>query len=422
MSTAGPRLSIPTTWQRDVLDLVRAHNVFTVYGALDRDPVGGGKPGDYLPRVSREQLARHVADVKRAGSSFTYVLNSSCLGNREFSSTGHADIVRFLGFLSEIGVDYVTVALPQLIEMVRRHAPGLKVRVSTIAFVDSPQRARFFEELGAHEITLDFNINRDFRRLRAIRKAVSLELALIVNDFCLLRCPWVSFHYNAIGHAGDDPRGVPFVDNYSLSCKSRQLERPVEMLRAPWIRPEDVARYERIGIDNFKIAGRGKPASYIHRVVGAYGARRWDGNLLDLLEAVIERNDDTSIRALDEMLRRAPRLTSLALRVGGALLSRLDKDGTGKRVAYLGGLSPEVARRLIAAFHAMGAAMGRVFIDNRQLDGFLDRFEKASCADCEGCSWCDEWAEKAIRTDPARSAEAVKRAAEALQWLIERGS
>ena len=24
------------------------------------------------------------------------------------------------------------------------------------------------------------------------------------------------------------------------------------MLRAPWIRPEDVSRYERIGIDNFR--------------------------------------------------------------------------------------------------------------------------------------------------------------------------
>ena len=41
-------------------------------------------------------------------------------------------------------------------------------------------------------------------------------------------------------------------------------------------------------------------------------------------------------------------------------------------------------------------------IDNRALDGFMDRFKEKGCqdVDCESCRYCHEWAEKAVRIDP----------------------
>ena len=83
-----------------------------------------------------------------------------------------------------------------------------------------------------------------------------------------------------------------------------------------------------------------------------------DGDLLELLDAIEGRSDDSTVRALDRLLHRAPRLTSLALRMGGRLLSRFDNDGLASASPYLGGLSPEYARRFAAALHAMAEAMG----------------------------------------------------------------
>ena len=358
------KFSIPTTWDDRMADLVRTRPVYTVYGALDRDPVGGGNPVTRLPRASRERLAGHVATVRAAGVPFSYLLNGPCFGNREYTRDGIRAIVEFLGLLTDIGVECVTVSVPQVMQLVRQHAPSLRVRVSAIAFVDSVHKARFYDELGVSEITLDFNINREFDRLRAIRRAVRCDLALIVNDFCLLRCPWAYYHYNTLGHAPhSDGRGLP-LDTCSLSCKLRLLERPVEMLRVPFIRPEDLERYESLGIHHFKIAGRGKETVFVERVLDAYTGRCHDGNLLDLFEGVKQTTND----------------------------------------------------ELVDAFGALTLAMEGVWIDNRTLDGFLDRFEEIPCLDCDECKYCDAWAKKVVRTEPDRTA----RAAAAVEKVLDR--
>ncbi|OHB74978.1 MAG: hypothetical protein A2W31_11940 [Planctomycetes bacterium RBG_16_64_10] len=47
-----------------------------------------------------------------------------------------------------------------------------------------------------------------------------------------------------------------------------------------------------------------------------------------------------------------------------------------------------------------------VYIDNRALDRFIDRFREVGCRDtnCDVCQWCHRFAAKAIRMDPQRRA------------------
>jgi collagenase-like PrtC family protease len=78
--------------------------------------------------------------------------------------------------------------------------------------VDTPRRARFWEELGADVIVLEsFSINRNFRRLAAIRQSVHCELQLIANHVCLLNCPLQTYHQNGFAHASDDTSTL-FID------------------------------------------------------------------------------------------------------------------------------------------------------------------------------------------------------------------
>jgi hypothetical protein len=43
-----------------------------------------------------------------------------------------------------------------------------------------------------------------------------------------------------------------------------------------------------------------------------------------------------------------------------------------------------------------------VQVDNRALDGFMDRFHERGCSDldCEECRYCHAFADKAVRIDP----------------------
>ncbi len=396
---------IPTNWDRRIVDLVHEYPVETVYGALDRDPIGGLKASVALPRVSRDGLEEHVSVIRDAGATFTYLINTSCLGNREYTPGGFSRIQDFLRYLVDIGVDQVVVGIPYLLELVRANAPELKVRVSTIAMVDSVQKARFWEDLGAHEILLDQHVNRRFDRIAAIRRAVDCELSVMVNDFCLLQCPMTQYHSNALGHTShlDD---TPMVDTSALTCKTQMLRRPVDMIRAPWIRPEDLGRYEELGIDGFKLAGRTQTTEVIAFQVAAYAARRFDGNLLDLLEIVRLKADEDQQRLLDRLLDRAPRITQLAMKAGAAVLARARVSNRANQLRYAAGQPAERARRSIAAFHALGEAYANVHIDNRALDGFLDGFENLGCESCDECTYCQRFTDEALTTDDDRISHA----------------
>ena len=53
---------------------------------------------------------------------------------------------------------------------------------------------------------------------------------------------------------------------------------------ADWIRPEDLVHYEALGYDSFKLAGRNLPTEVLITRLKAYAGRRYDGNLLDLVQ------------------------------------------------------------------------------------------------------------------------------------------
>jgi collagenase-like PrtC family protease len=116
--------------------------------------------------------------------------------------------------------------------------------------------------------------------------------------------------------------------------------RPADLIKAPWIRPEDLSRYEDVGIQHFKIAGREQETPWILRAVAAYSARSYQGDLNDLVPG---------FDALDPF-------GQFPLRVKNALL-----------------------------------------------EGFIEFFDKKDCRlGCGGCTYCDEWAQRAISAEGDR--------------------
>lgn len=370
------KLSVPTNWDIGLIEKIKTDNVDEIYAKLAKDAIGGGRVSFILPQISKKKAADYIKLAHKHGLKFNYLLNSTCLGNIEWSRSGQRDIRKLLDWLCAARVDALTVSMPYLLQLIKKRYPHFKVYISTQAGVSSLKEARYWQDLGADRITLSVHkANRDFKLLKIIRKHLKCEIQLIANLHCLKNCPFWLYHGTSSSHDSQTGAfGNRFIIDYSfIMCSYIRLKDPAEFIRSGWIRPEDTHFYEEAGIDRFKLVNRTMPTYAITRVVDAYVNRRYDGNLLDLFSDP----GRTFIMHRPNLLYKI----RYFLHPFAVNLFRLIK-----------------AKQLIR--------QPDIYINNRSLDGFLEYFLKEdSCGiqPCSVCKHCEDTARKAIRT-PDRSA------------------
>ncbi|BDH79392.1 MAG TPA: U32 family peptidase [Methanothermobacter sp.] len=264
-------------------------SIHEVYMAGPSEYMGSGRATLHSPLL--EDIGRQASYAHRHNIKFKLILNSSCLAGQHLTSNGYNIFRKYLEELETLNVDTVIVSDPYLVEMISKELQDLKVGVSCIAHVDSPQRAKFFEELGADEITVDTNINRHFNLLEAIREATTCELKVIANEACLYKCPFRYSHFNLFSHITASPQIAIMGDYYFEKCISLRVRDPTLIIRSPWIRPEDIHEYEKIGIDIIKISGRANTTHWIINTMKSYLKGHHKGNLLELLDCPNELRD-----------------------------------------------------------------------------------------------------------------------------------
>jgi hypothetical protein len=138
-------------------------------------------------------------------------------------------------------------------------------------------------------ITLDRSLNRNLSKLAEIARwcregMPDLKLEVVGNEGCLPYCPYRSSHdaYIALDNCTEDSSSAEI--NQTLGCTQLLKKQPYRILQSPFIRPEDVDSY-LYDIDIIKISGRNLDSAALRRIISAYIARTWKGNLLDLLDS-----------------------------------------------------------------------------------------------------------------------------------------
>jgi collagenase-like PrtC family protease len=386
----------------------KEHLVTSVYGKLADDVLGGGRASMFVPKVSMNRLRDYVALCHNNGIKFNYLLNPTCLGNREVNPQTNRKLISLFHQLMEIGVDAVTVTSPYLCQVIKKQFPGFRVSIGLYAYISDLQQARYWRELGADEITLQHSLNRNLGLLEALLRStrnLNLGVRLIANHVCLHECPFRFNHSMGMGHASQKghPSNGKYIDYNLLTCNYQRLRNPVKFISSDWIRPEDLGAYDALcrktGNYNLsiKLTDRTKTTAFLTRVLKAYIDRSYDGNLTELLNCVTRGNTSTVTGAAN----KTPANVAVVA------------EGTSKRV----GLSnEEQARRFSRAF-----LMPDIYIDNKKLDGFLEglvrhcEYDKKACSDIgwtdssksgsqkdnQMCSYCRMWAERAISFDEA---------------------
>ena len=363
------KLRVSTNWDNALMEEFQGTCVEEVYGKLPSDVIGGVRPAFLLPQINKKEAAVHVRYAQGKGIRFNYLINTMCLNNVHYSRDGYREIVKLLEWIGEIGVDVVTVGFPYMIRLVQEVLPGMKIKASSVCRINSVPKARQYEDFGVDEIIIDENINRDFDTLTAIRKALDCELELIANPCCLHDCPHQLEHVAHDGHASQDHS----MNNYCYlqfpyyNCTMKKFTDPVEIIKARWIRPEDLKVYEAIGYHKFKIVERFKRTDVLASTVSAYEERRFDGNLIDILTLT---NPDVYLKPDMEYFNK-PEHVNVPM------------------ITQVGGLMDFAFRDFI-------------YIDNRKLDGFVEFFQKnGTCRnkDCSQCGYCRKVFEKSARFD-----------------------
>lgn len=391
------RLLVASNWDPALVEpLSKLGTVNEVFGVLPATTVGSGRPGSTVSKMTPEQAEEYIRLAHSGGLKFDYLLNASCMGNMEWDEDTHEELLRHLDWISNSGVDSVTVTIPYLVELVKKQFPQLKVRVSTIAHVNSVNRAKFFESMGADSITLDFNINRDFRLLKAIKNAVSCELNLVLNDACLYQCPFRYYHYNSISHSTQsyNPLKGFYVEYHTIRCTIERYSDLSQFIKSRWIRPEDIEVYEDVGIDSFKISGRSMSTEWILNAAQAYSSRQYMGNLCDIVQAI---NTATKYQNPLSPLSRV-------LGMGTKLARHKDLIRAGQTSA---GLPPHLKLLESENFRSfLQTQPPETYIDNQALDGFIDFFQDQDClSGCAHCHYCQKIADRVIRVDAAQTNE-----------------
>lgn len=364
------KLSVATNFDDKLIEELKKYPVYEVYGKLQEDYIGGGRPSNTLKSVDKTRLEEHVKKVRDSNIKFNYLLNGACLAIKS-KCRRQKNVREFLDYLKEIGVNALTVTNPFLLQIIKKYYDCFTVRISTFACIDSYEKARYWEEMGADYICVDFvKINRDFKTLKyMVDNLKKAKIELLMTNSCLKNCPYIHTHTAALSHASNimNKDKECYADWCLYKCQEYELKHVEEYIKSPWIRPEDVKEYEKIGVEHFKITERDFPTNEIIKRVKAYSEGKYDGNLLDLIQGhgwSNSENDNNTIKNIDDF-------TSM--------------NEIIKEICNVRGLGCE--RRY----------KRHIYIDNRKLDGFIKFFKDGHCTgNCLSCNYCKTIADKVI--------------------------
>jgi collagenase-like PrtC family protease len=385
------KYSVACNWDETLLERLsrESASVDSLFGQITDDPFGGGRGSFLAPKGTRDQAKEFIAEARQRGLHFNYLLNGACQDNLEMTRQGNRALFDHIEWVASTGADKVTVTLPILLVWLKRHFPQFKVVVSSWARVANCKRAKYWEDIGADEIILTEYATRDFASLKAMRQALRCQLEVIANPSCLYMCYLDTNHINMMSHSsqGGHVSGGFVLDHCQVYCQRLKLAQPDELLKARWVRPEDVGDYEEIGIDSLKLLERFRNTETLMQVVRAYEDRCFDGNFVELL--TLPRRNAYNPPNLEYLIK--PELVNIDL-----MLEMAD---------------------------IFGYSFSDVIqIDNRSLDGFAEHFKTHDCyhSSCEVCGYCKRWAEKIVQVDEAKRQAILKRFDLFIEAIIER--
>lgn len=241
----------------------------------------------YVDFSAQSRIEEDLLRLSEMGIRLNLLLNANCYGEHAASEYLQNRVMSIIEHLGRVGVApaVVTTASPAVAFILQRHAPQIDVRASANMKIGTPTAMQQVADLfGSFCLQREYNRDLDhIRRVRQWTREQGKGLTVLANSGCLAHCPSQTYHDNLVAHEAQADEIRPLPDWLSTNCR-RLMRAPANwamILKATWIRPEDVRHYEGL-CDHIKLATR--MHSRPRRVLDAYCRGRTFGNLADLFE------------------------------------------------------------------------------------------------------------------------------------------
>ena len=278
--------------EESFVDIVKDHrdNIAEVYFPWSDMPSGRASLSTqrgFTDWTAQSRLEEDLIALKGMGLKLDVLFNANCYGGMAVSELLQNQVVSVLDHLAAAvgGIDTVTTTSLAVARTVKSHDPAIEVRASVNMRIGTIQAMEHVEGLF-DGFTMQRDFNRDLVHVAKLKKWADdngKKLVPLLNSGCLRFCPGQTFHDNMVAHEKevDETKNIPDWTPHVCWNLFKDEANWSAVLRATWIRPEDIHHYE----DLFPL---GKLATRMHarprRVIRAYSERMHTGNLLDLLE------------------------------------------------------------------------------------------------------------------------------------------
>ena len=249
-----------------------------------RPHVGYGE-GDDAATIC-DVLHDELVALKAGGVRLDLLLNANCYGAEAMSKALEGHVIDILTKLISWNLkpEIVTTASPFIARTLKKVFPEIEVRASVNMRLTTLQAFRYLAPLF-DSYYLGRDVQRDLETVKRFSDwchAHGKRLGILANSGCLRNCPWQIYHDNLIAHSDEAMRrkNAAFNPHLCWTLYADRANRP-EILKATWVRPEDIRHYEGI-VDFVKLATRQHASPRM--VLEAYARGEFRGNLLDLLE------------------------------------------------------------------------------------------------------------------------------------------
>lgn len=261
------QISAPTNFDFKIIKKLKG-KIYSSYGSLNDNAQESIVPGYALPIISVEKLKEYVTYSHSSGIKFSYIMN-------------HPNIrldkgrITLLDKLNEINVDTITASNPKLITFLKKEYP-FEIYSSIACRINSIESALTYKDFGCDVLCLDYSKNYDLEFIRLVKEETKVKIMILANNICLPDCPYKEEHF----------KDSEYLEKAPIKCLKLKLEDTTLIKKTGFIHPNDVKKYEEVGVDFIKLGGRPKPTWWIINCVEAYYKNDYKGNCFELMNSL----------------------------------------------------------------------------------------------------------------------------------------
>lgn len=245
------------------------------------------RPMDDWTEERRRQIISDLKWARDNSIELDAIFNANCYGDIAMSEALADFVTEKLDEMASFGLfpDHLTTTSPFIAKIVRLRFPSVKIRFSINMDIESPGALGYVEDLY-DSFYAGRNAHRSLDYIKEMARWAGEHgkmMGLQANPGCLRNCPFHTFHNNLHGHdrIGQSAAAEKFGFSNFLCRTVFERGEYEEFLRAIWIRPEDLPRYEPyVGV--VKLATRRHP--HPDRIIAAYAECSYDGDLAEIMD------------------------------------------------------------------------------------------------------------------------------------------